>query len=436
MKIKTPFPRQTVYGLIVLGFIAVALINFLSWIFLQGLKSDITRELKSQILHLGNISTRLMNGNDLEKILPGMESDPLVTYYQQLLYDLKLQNNLENILILDPAGHLLVDYRVNFRIGDSLLTFPLQRQLLQKAAVGRVPEPYLLHWKGQYFLTAYFPIFNDLEEPTGVLVLDAPMEFFRTLNKFERGTLLLGAGGLLVTLLFAGLVLYATRRLLLAETRMREQERLAQLGQMAATVAHEIRNPLSIMKGSAEVLTKKFGEQSREMVSFITEEIDRLNRLVDNFLRFARQPRLHPEPVQLAALLDDLLPSLQHRGVKAHLPDTLPPVQADADALRQILLNLLGNALDACGETGEIEIRATPTRKPRRGVEITISDNGPGIPPEALNRVFEPFFSTKATGSGLGLAISKQLTEAMGGRIIIESQPGSGTTVRLWLPAG
>ncbi len=436
MKTKPAFSRKLVYGLIVLGFVAVALINFLSWFFLQGLKTEITGELKSQIKHLGNISTRLINGNDLEKIVPGMESHPLVIYYQQLLYELKLQNNLENILLLDPAGHLLVDFRVNFRIGDSLLAFPIQPELLRQASLGKIPEPHLLHWKGQYFLTAYFPIFNDLEEPTGVLVVDAPMEFFRTLYKFERGSLLLGASGLLVTFLFAVLVIWATHRQLLAEARLREQERLAQLGQMAATVAHEIRNPLSIMKGSAEVLARKFGQQGQEMVSFIIEEIDRLNRLVDNFLRFARQPQLNMAPISLPEFFQELLAPMQPDGVRAEIPEGLPPVLADRDALQQILLNLIRNAREACQKDCTIIITAQSVRRPGRGVLIRVADTGPGIPPEVLSRVFEPFFSTRATGSGLGLAICKQLTEAMGGTIHISSEPGKGTTVSVWLPEG
>jgi signal transduction histidine kinase len=262
------------------------------------------------------------------------------------------------------------------------------------------------------------------------------MEFFRTLYKFERGSLLLGAGGLLVTFLFAVLVIWATHRQLLAEARLREQERLAQLGQMAATVAHEIRNPLSIMKGSAEVLAKKFGESGRELISYIIEEIERLNRLVDNFLRFARRPQLNLASLSLPEFLSELLAPMRQDGVQIEVPENLPPVLADRDALQQILLNLIRNAREACPENCTITVTARSVRRPGRGVQIQVSDTGPGIPPEVLPRVFEPFFSTRATGSGLGLAICKQLTEAMGGTIEIHSEPGRGTTVSVWLPEG
>ncbi len=433
MKMKTNLflQRKFIYGIIVLALLILAGLNFIGWFFIQGLRNDLTRSLKQQILHTGNITTRLINGNDMENIVPGMENSPLVIYYQQLLYDIKTNNDLENIVILDPAGRLLVDHRLNFHIGDTLYTFPLNEKLLTSAAAGETPEPLLIRTGDQYFLSAYFPVFNDLDVPTGVLVIDAPLRFFTALHKLEVGLFYLGAGGLAILILFSTLILLATRQLLTAEVRLKEQERLAQLGQMAASVAHEIRNPLSIMKGAAEVLRKKYGQSSEELFSFIPEEISRLNRLVENFLQFSRRKELTLQPYPVNDLIRETVDPLNDGRIAVKLSDPLPNVPIDPDALKQILLNLIQNALDAIPADGKVEIVTSRNRS--KNVVVEVKDNGKGIPADQIARVFEPFYSTKAQGSGLGLAITKQLVEQMGGEIQIESQPGKGTTVRIVL---
>jgi len=431
MKINLFLKRKFIYGFIILALLILAGLNFIGWFFIQGLRSDLTKSLKQQILHTGNITTRLINGNDMENIVPGMEKSPLVIYYQQLLYDIKTNNDLENIVILDPAGRLLVDHRLNFRIGDTLYTFPLNEKLFSSAAVGETPAPLLIHTGDQYFLSAYFPVLNDLDVPTGVLVIDAPLRFFTALHKLEVGVFYLGAGGLVILILFSTLIILATRQLLTAEIRLKEQERLAQLGQMAASVAHEIRNPLSIMKGAAEVLRKKYGQSSEELFSFIPEEISRLNRLVENFLQFSRRKELSLQPYPVNDLIREIVDPLNEGRIALKLTDHLPSVPIDPDALKQILLNLIQNALDAISAEGKVEIITSRNRS--KNVVVEVKDNGKGIPADQIARVFEPFYSTKAQGSGLGLAITKQLVEQMGGDIQIESQPGKGTTVRIVL---
>src|SRR4030042_4901863 len=166
MKFRVILNRRIIYLIIVSGLLALAAMNFIGWLFLRSLKSELTASLKKQLLNVGQITTRLLNGNDLEKIFPGMENTPAVLYYQQLLYDLKINHDLENIVVIDPTGNLLIDFRLNFRIGDSLYSFPLQEDLLRRAAVGEIPEPNLLQLSDQYFLSAYLPVFNDFNEIT------------------------------------------------------------------------------------------------------------------------------------------------------------------------------------------------------------------------------------------------------------------------------
>ncbi len=426
--------RKFIYLIIFIGLIALAGLNFLGWFFLQGLKSDLTSALKKQFLQVGQASVKLINGNDLENLLPGNENTPTALFYQQLLYELKISNDLENIILLDPSGRMLVDYRLNFRIGDSLMTFPIQRDLLLKASQGQTPAPILLKSGKQYFLSAYFPVLNDFEEPVAILVIDAPLQFFSTLHDFETGTLYIGAGGLFILILFSALILVATRRLFAVEDRMKEQQRLAQLGEMAASVAHEIRNPLSIMKTTAEVLQKRYSDTSDEMLTFIPDEIDRLNRLVEDFLQFARQRPLNPEPIQLQEFIQDFVKRIPDQHINTEIQSDLPVIQVDPDALRQILLNLLNNARDASSDDAPVILRVSEEGSKR--IRLEVADRGQGIPDKDREKIFEPFYSTKATGSGLGLAITRQLLRRMGGEIEIRSKSGQGTSVIIWLPRG
>ena len=426
--------RKFIYLIIFIGLIALAGLNFLGWFFLQGLKSDLTNALKKQFLQVGQASVKLINGNDLENLLPGNENTPTALFYQQLLYELKISNDLENIILLDPSGRMLVDYRLNFRIGDSLMTFPIQRDLLLKASQGQTPAPILLKSGKQYFLSAYFPVLNDFEEPVAILVIDAPLQFFSTLHDFETGTLYIGAGGLFILILFSALILVATRRLFAVEDRMKEQQRLAQLGEMAASVAHEIRNPLSIMKTTAEVLQKRYADTSDEMLTFIPDEIDRLNRLVEDFLQFARQRPLNPEPIQLQEFIQDFVKRIPDQHINTEIQSDLPVIQVDPDALRQILLNLLNNARDASNDDAPVILRVS--EEGSKKIWLEVADQGQGVPDKDREKIFEPFYSTKATGSGLGLAITRQLIRRMGGEIEIRNQTGQGTSVIFWIPRG
>jgi signal transduction histidine kinase len=340
---------------------------------------------------------------------------------------------LENIVLTDLTGRLLIDFRLNYIIGDTLFTFPLRLDLLNRAAIGETPEPFLTKFADQYFLSAYLPIFNNFDEPVGVLIIDAPLKFFSTLRRFELGTVYIGLTGLVILFIFSLLIIIATKRLFSLEDRMKENERLAQLGQMAASVAHEIRNPLSIMKGTADVLKKKYKDINDEMFSYIPDEIDRLNSLVDDFLQFARQRVLNLQKTNVNEIFQEFSLQINDPRIIIHSEQVLPTIKADRNALKQILLNLINNARDAIDSEGRIEIGAQRPNPKSSWLAINISDTGKGISAEELTQVFNPFYSTKASGSGLGLAISKQLVEQMGGRISIKSEPSDGTEITIIL---
>ena len=221
--------------------------------------------------------------------------------------------------------------------------------------------------------------------------------------------------------------------------RMAEARRLASIGAMAAGLAHEIRNPLAGVKGAAQVLQHDILEgQSAEMLAIILHETERLDRVVHDFLAFARPLSLEPaitdvgEVVARAVAVVAAEPRAQRVKLDLAPPAGPLPCRADAHRLAQVMHNLLRNALDAVDEGGHVQVWAQAT--PEGGAEIGVRDDGPGIAAEARAQLFTPFFTTKHDGTGLGLPISHRIVTAHGGTLTVDSTPGEGATFVVRLP--
>ncbi len=219
-------------------------------------------------------------------------------------------------------------------------------------------------------------------------------------------------------------------------------ERLAAVGRISAHITHEIRNPLNSLGLNAELLAEELepvaSAEARALLGAITREVDRLNAVAEEYLRFARLPRpvMAREDLNevLRGLADFVAPEMTAAGVtvtRDFAPD-LPPVWADEGQLRAVFLNLLRNSREAMSGGGAISVRTVRTAD--GGAEVTVSDTGAGIPPEQLERIFDPFFSTKSGGTGLGLAFTLQVVKEHGGTIRCQSEVDRGTTFSVHLP--
>jgi signal transduction histidine kinase len=232
----------------------------------------------------------------------------------------------------------------------------------------------------------------------------------------------------------------ANQRLLLAEESARRAERMAALGQLSAGLAHEIRNPIGTIKASAEMLAKRLSPTDSigaELAGYISSEVDRTNSLVSRFLDFAKPLAPVFSECELHTVLDQAVRNLeiQHAGAGPTIHRNYDPglgrVWGDAVLLERLFSNLLQNAIAASPEGGLVTIK---TRHLEEGAEVSIIDRGPGIAPELHEKIFNPFFTTRASGTGLGLAIAARIAGEHRATIAVESEPGRGAVFSVTLP--
>jgi signal transduction histidine kinase len=231
----------------------------------------------------------------------------------------------------------------------------------------------------------------------------------------------------------------------LAQEALRRRDRLAAMGELASTVAHEVRNPLNAIAMSAQRLRKECldiaaagpdeAADARELVDVIQAEAQRINGKVQQFLEFARPPALNrtvlPVRPWLGAIVGAVRPLAESRHIELRSEVGDQNVVIDSEQMRQAIENLLRNALEATPEGGEVSLRAQASA---RECTIEVRDTGTGIDPAHLSKIFDLYFTTKRNGTGIGLAVTQQIVAAHGGTIEVDSAPGRGTTMRIRIP--
>ena len=223
------------------------------------------------------------------------------------------------------------------------------------------------------------------------------------------------------------------------EGTVRRSERLAAIGRLAADMAHEIRNPLASMTGSIELMahSAQMPAETQELMGIVMREAERLNKLISDFLDYARPHEPDIAPFDLATVLDETIWMFAHQrleGVEAEVRSDVQgpiPMEGDPNQLKQVIWNLLKNGAEALRGKGHVTVRA---RRATEGAQIEVEDSGAGIAPEDLPHLFEPFFTRKQKGTGLGLATVHRIVEAHGGRIEVESHAQHGTRFKISLP--
>ncbi len=241
-----------------------------------------------------------------------------------------------------------------------------------------------------------------------------------------------------------------TRQLQAAQKKLLHTDRLASLGQLSASVAHEINNPISGVLNLSMLLQRMLKEDGippnrieefRKYLTQVTNETSRVGRIVSDLLAFSRRSKPQRSPADLSRIVRTTLSLVQHKmklsnvAVEARLAEDLPAVPCDASQIQQVVLNLLLNAAEATQSRSD-RLVSVSTARVEEGVALTVSDNGEGIPAENLAKIFDPFFTTKPEGKGvgLGLAVSYGIIQVHGGEIEVKSTVGQGTTFTVTLP--
>ncbi|MFG0328403.1 MAG: sensor histidine kinase [Phycisphaerales bacterium] len=243
-------------------------------------------------------------------------------------------------------------------------------------------------------------------------------------------------------------------RVIDAERRAADAERLAELGTMTGGLAHEIKNPLSTIGLNTQLLAEELADASLEpevrgrldrRLGTLQREVDRLRDILTDFLQFAGQVRLHPEPIDLNTLVEELVdffaPQAENARVRLHFSPSEKPVRATVDGalLKQALLNLMLNATEALqgmpdGVSRDLMLRIERVDRPEPQALIHVTDTGPGMDEETLKQIYRPYYSTKKGGTGLGLPTTRRIVEEHGGRIELHSEPDRGTDFAIRLP--
>jgi len=420
--------------------------NVGSWFFFQKIAVHLEETLGLRILSMAALAAHNI------EITPGLSIDDMTflsdpnsddfLIIQSKLRSLQTRYELERAYVIDTQSRVLIDGSGNFPIGTKLTYIDQDSAAIFQAWSGTVAASPIHLIEHNRFKSAYAPITNLFGEVIALLVLEANAEFFSLITIFKRGLIIGGLASLGAIILFSVFLSWTIGLLINTQESLRKTEKLAMLGQMAASVAHEIRNPLGIIKATADVVKLKYEnrEQPDELFDYIGAEVNRLNNLVNDFLSFARETKLDSTPGDILKIIKKTVSAFEREcqsnniTISVQSKFQIPPIKFDEDKIHQVLYNLLANASQAMENGGEITIDVDRFFvKGKSFVQILVSDSGKGIEGD-VEKIFEPFYTTKSSGSGLGLAITKQIIEKHNGQIDVVSEKNKGTTIKFYLP--
>jgi signal transduction histidine kinase len=434
-------PRNLV--LVALFVLAVVLATAVSaWVAWRGVAGALETEFEQRIGRIAATAAHEIGSADFADARLRVEGGGYLALEVQLV-TLRTSTGVANAVLLDSAAVTIVDARDSERAEGRVSVLDTLAGAALRRALGGTPAvspPY--RGSGGPLRAGFAPVRDAAGRVLGAVGVEAAPAYPPVVAQLGRTLALIALVTALAVLMLAAVVVRATRAAARLERRLSRAENLAAMGRLTATLAHEIKNPLAIIRGSAQRLGRLEPEAQR-MADFVVEETDRLSRTVARYLAFARgtpgtgAPAPGDEAGDALAALDatlDLLEGeLRARQItlrRGGRPEAAP-VRLDNESLKQLYLNLILNALEAMPRGGTLAVETV--ERPGR-FEITIADDGEGIPEEALRRLGSPFFTTKASGSGLGLFLARRLAATAGGELRIRSEMGRGTTCVVRLP--
>ncbi len=437
--------RKFTFWAVALAVLVIVAFNVQGWLVLARTSRVLEKELGDRLQAVATTLATVLAGRF---DTPGSE---------RLLVSVMEENGLFNLYIVNDRLEYAVNLRNKELVGQSDPCLELDMTEILATFSGLPTQSRLYEAGGYYLKSAYAPLEDGEASVVAVLGVEADATFFSVLTGFRNSLLLVNVLSLLaitaVVLVSVGFARHALR----LERAASRANTLALMGQMSAAVAHEIKNPLGIIRAAAERLKKRYGAKGDdETFDYIQEEVDRLAGVVSNYLGVGTSRPGETEPLDMDEVVNGVIGDLRHQAEKKNVElsaslDDLPRVVGNRNEIRQVFLNLVLNGIQAQPDGGRLEVSAGVERK--RGKEwvvVWVRDQGPGIDKKVLNRVFEPFYTTKEKGSGLGLFVVKRIIEAHRGRVLIgsgriqgfkdssggvgSSDQARGTTVEVRLP--
>jgi len=355
----------------------------------------------------------------------------------EMLVPVSSENLLSNIVLLRPDGTTILDLAGYSEPGEFSPFVDLDFGAVALARSGIAAWTDLYRAGDVYMKSAYAPVLSGDGEVIGIVGVEAGAGFFAELRGLSGVIVSISLGSLILVAVLGVVFFRQSRSLDRAQEAVIRQENLANMGRMVANIAHEIRNPLSIIRASADRLRRRY-DIDDEALSYISEEVDDLSRVLTGYLEFARADGAgeHAPQSGLRILRRSLVAAHTDAGEKGvvldeALPETDVEIMGDANRLRQAVLNVLVNAIQATEPGGNVTI--TLERRGREAV-IEVRDTGHGIESKDLERITDPFFTTRTDGSGLGLSVVHTVVEEHGGNLAIDSTPGEGTRITMSFP--
>jgi len=419
----------------------IVLVNLVWWLNYQRTEEMLEHQLGRRLSALAQAATQVVPALDLELLIQG-EIETYLRVVDQLDF-IRATDSLAELFVLDDSYHLLASTDIE---PDSIYFLKdLNGPYIDSIFFTPVPVTVLTpsYQTGQLRLrSAFAPLISEDGVITAVLGVEANVDYFDSLGELRTNLYFASGLSLLGGILLGVVFLWLQSRINSAEQKLFLAETHTHLGRMVAVVAHELKNPLMIIRGSAERMAKKteMGE-----ATYVVEEVDRLDQIVSGYLDFAKAGGSvlageTPEKFNLTELAMGIRKHIDLRYVDqppiwiSEPSEAMIEVVGYRRSLRQVLLNLLMNAIEACTEAGRpVEIGIELSADQSKAV-VKVSDHGPGLGRREVKELFTPFRTSKKTGSGLGLYLSRRIVMEMGGEIGIDSVPGKGTTVTIEIP--
>ncbi|MBU2689456.1 MAG: hypothetical protein KJ970_00885 [Candidatus Eisenbacteria bacterium] len=435
--------RLRISGILFL-LLALAVQNISSWLTYQAVRRSLDTQLGERLLAVAGAAAAGLSPDGVRSVSSEGEASPHWSEFQERINRVSEQTLVGNIFLFDTEKRNLFDRRERFPLGFVNPLLDLHYAPVTAALAG-VPAATPLYQVGSVYLKAGFAPVLDGHEVVAVLGVEGDAAFFSVLADLKRTFLWTGLLGFLSMLVLGFLFLRVLRGLGKAEDTVAQTSALAVAGELAAMVAHEIRNPLAVIRSRAERVKAKIDrgadrEEILEWFEVIPKEVDRLNAVLSNYLSFAR-PAAEEAPggrvvVAVEAVRGLMEGECARKGIELRIKMALPPdlsVTLPTHDIQQILVNLLLNGVQAM-EThgGRLDISA---RLVNEEVRLCVKDTGPGFDPRLAETIFDPFYTSKTAGSGLGLAIVKMLVQRGGGTIRASAAKEGGALFEVALPA-